>query len=225
MDTVAINEHEIASVKVELAWDDIEGHEGLKRAIEVALVGGHPVAVFANRHSNAGALVKMVAAKAGAWRIPFRAVVYPVCPCGNYGSTHDECNCSAEDIEKHLDKMAVRHADFCIWLESIERPPKGKRYPVERLDAIMNRVKYARDSVQPSADGFDKDAFVEDFCRTMRPTALDLKIAEAVSISIARLDGKKEVESIHIAEALQYGFMSCGIIRSRATVETVEVGQ
>lgn len=224
MNIVAVNEHEIANAKIQLAWEDIEGHDQVKRAIEVALVGGHPIAILANRHSNAGALVKMVAAKTEAWGILFRAVVYPVCPCGNYGSITDECRCSVETVESYLKGIAAKRGDFHIWMESIEYPPKGKRYPVESLDAIMHRAKCARESVTPSDDAFGKSDFVSMYLREIHPTALDMKIAVAVAVTIARMDGKKEVESVHIAEALQYGFLACGAVRNWAAVETVEVG-
>jgi len=221
MNTVSVNEKDIKTVR--LGWSEVEGHDCLKRAIEVALVDSHPIAIFANQHSCAGELVRRAADAAKARGVPFQAVVYPVCPCGNYGSFYDECNCSVKTIERHLGKMASRRGEFHIWIESIERPPTGRPEPPENLDAVMERVEKARGMEPPSSAGIEKSELFIVYRREFRPTLVDVMIAKRVAESVARLDGRAEVEDAHIAEALQYGFLTCPLVKDLASVETVEV--
>jgi hypothetical protein len=216
----------VGTDEIRLEWGQVEGHEYLKRAIEVALVGGHPVAVLSNRHSCAGELIRRANEVAKERGIPFRAIVHPVCPCGNYGSPCDECNCSFAAIKNSLKKIAKRKSEFHIWVESIARAPTGRDVHNEALDAVMTRVERARKREPLPFSEAETSSLVSAYCQECRPTQIEIEISKRVADSAARLEsGSNEVGLVHIAEAFQYSSSTCPMIRNWMEIEGVEEQQ
>lgn len=191
----------IPNMKVKL--EDIPGSEMEKRTLEVALAGGHPLAILYNEGATAPQLIRAGVRLAQDIPVPFHGLAYPWCPCGNYGSPKSECRCSAKVIGTHLSKMGKRLGDFAMWI--------GASFPLARYQdikgeseaVILKRIQAARSTPAPSD-------ILDSSCRELMDMAmkqfhsLDISRVKAIAGTIARLDGRNRIEANHLAEAIQY---------------------
>jgi len=220
METVEVRNGEVKAAMPEI--DGIPGHEGLRRAIEVALVGGHPMVVIGLDTSSASSLVRGVLDAVRDYGLPFHALATTPCPCGNYGSTKQECNCPSKAIVKHMAKVTKRRNEFDIFIESVGPRVKDMGVKPEPFAAVMARVVEARKRPEPKVDT-DKSEMFKMYCREYGCDAVVVAKVKAVARSIARLEGCDEAAEHHITEAIQYSFWVCGVFRGFASAETVEV--
>lgn len=184
--------------------EDIPSSEMEKRALEIALIGGHPLAILYNAGSYAPQLIRTGVRLAQEGAIPFHGIAHPWCPCGNYGSPMQECACSAKVIEKHLSKLGKRTDDFTIWIGASAPLVREMGVRGEADAIILKRIQDARARSEPS-DVLDASSreLIECY-RKQISAALDLSRMKAVAASIARLDGQDRILVQHVAEALQY---------------------
>jgi len=120
----------------------IAGHEYEKRAIEIALIGNHPVCFLINKGSEIPQLLMTANRIALEQQIPFKGLAYFWCPCGNYGSPKDECECKYAVIEKHLVKLAKVVSEYDIWSQSTSYP---KQYHIGEVEEdVVERIIKAR---------------------------------------------------------------------------------
>ena len=183
--------------------EDIPGSEMEKRALEVALAGGHPLVILYNDGATAPQLIRAGVRLAQKIPVPFHGLAYPWCPCGNYGSPKSECRCSSKIIEAHLSKLGKRLGDFTIWI--------GASFPLARYvdvwgeseKVILDRIQAARSAPEPS-DILDSSCreLLDMALKQFRP--LDVSKVKAIAGTIARLEGRDRIEANHLAEALQY---------------------
>ena len=187
-----------------LRLEDIPGSEMEKRALEVVLTGGHPLAILYNTGSYAAQLIQIGVRLAQEIPVPFHGLAYPWCPCGNYGSANKECRCSAEVIEGHLSKLGKRVNEFAIWIGATVPLAREILIKGEPEAAILKRIQAARALPEPSDE---LDASCQDliacYVTTVNATH-DIGSVKAVAASIARLDGQERLLMQHVAEALQY---------------------
>ncbi len=184
--------------------ENIPGSEMEKRALEVALVGGHSLAILHNVGSHAPQLIRTAMRLAQEIPVPFRGLAYPWCPCGNYGSPKAECRCSAKTIERHLSKLGKWMDRFAIWLGGTVPLARHLHIKGESEAAVMKRVKAARAALEPSVI---LDASCQEMIRYYLgsvSSSLDIAKVKAIAASIARLDGQARLLVQHMAEALQY---------------------
>jgi|GEM_PF-2239477 len=192
----------IPSVTVKL--EDIPCSEMEKRALEVALAGGHPLAILYNEGAMAPQLIRAGVRLAREINVPFHGIAYPWCPCGNYGSPKSECRCSAKIIGAHLSKLGKRIGDFTIWI--------GASFPLARYTdikgepeaVILKRIQAARTAPEPSdiLDSSCRD-LIDCYLKQVSGS-LDISRVKAIAKTIARLDGRDRIEVNHLAEAIQY---------------------
>lgn len=187
-----------------LRLEDIPGSEMEKRALEVALTGGHPLAILYNTGSYATQLIQVGVRLAQEVPVPFHGLAYPWCPCGNYGSAKEECRCSAKVIEKHLSRLGKRVDGFAIWIGATVPLAREMLIKGEPEATILKRVQAARLLPEPSdvLDASCRD-LIECYVKTVSATH-DIGRVKAVAASIARLDGQDRLLVQHVAEALQY---------------------
>ena len=219
MKTIEIQNGETKATMPDI--DSIPGHEGLRRAIEVALVGGHPLAIVCLDNSAATELVRGVLGAVKVHGIPFHALVMPPCPCGNYGSVKRECRCSAKTIERHLTKVMKRRNEFDIFVESVGPLARDIGIKPEPFAAVIHRILAARQRPEPKADIGNSDLF-RMYCREFGADAVMAAKVKTVAQSVARLAGDDSVAEHHIVEAIQYSFRSCGALRNFDVPETLE---
>ena len=198
------------ALKAVVKLEDIPGSEMEKRALEVALAGGHSMAILYNAGSYAPQLIQtgkrmaQEASDAAKEAIPYHGIAYPWCPCGNYGSPKQECCCSAKVIEKHLIKLGKRTNDFAIWIGASIPLAREISRKGEPEAIIIKRIQAARAIPEPSdvLDSCSKE-LIECYMSQVN-AALDLSKMIAVAKTIARLDGQDRIQVQHVTEAMQY---------------------
>ena len=151
------------------------------------------------------------------------------CPCGFYGASDKECNCSEQAINKYMGRISGPLLDR-IDIQIEVTPVKYEKLQVENneietSEEIKARVNSAR-KIQLERYKDDKiysnsqltPKLVEKYCKldkeckeileksfnklglSARAYAKILKVAR----TIADIDGKKDIEISHLAEAIQY---------------------
>ena len=207
---IRIQQTEATEVKVgripehTMRLEDIPGSEFEKRALEVALSGGHSIALLYNNGSQAPDVVKVAKRIAKENGLPFHGLAYPWCSCGNYGSHKEECRCSAKSIEKHLVKLVKRVDDFDIWIGASTPVSRDYRTKGEPETDFLKRILNAREIPGPKDDlDISCREMIEAYVKNVSER-LDISRATRLARTIARLDGQDKILVQHIAEALQY---------------------
>lgn len=151
------------------------------------------------------------------------------CPCGHFGSVHQECQCKLADVQKYmsrisgplLDRIDI-HIDVPgVRVQELTSAPVGETSAMIRLRVVNARnVQLNRFEGQPhlfkNADMESKD--IERECRLDERGSSILQLAMTklglsaraydrilkVSRTIADLAGSSGIQSAHVAEAVQY---------------------
>jgi len=154
------------------------------------------------------------------------------CPCGFYGSTTHECKCSPSQIERYMSKLSgplLDRIDLQLEVDNVSYQDLSSKVESESSENIKSRVNSAR---QIQNARFEKDRqnhnvysnakmlnpMVHQYCvldstseRLLQQAVDKLKLSARsymrilkVARTIADLDASDAIESIHIAEAIQY---------------------
>lgn len=173
----------------------------------------------------------MINRLSGNYRFPcnfmFVASMNP-CPCGYYGDEEKECKCTQQEIHRYLNKISGPLLDRIDIQIEVKRPQiekiTSKEY-IENSQQIRERVNKARKiqieryreyGIHSNTELSTK--MIAEFCRldkkgeellqsAFRKLRLSVRAYERilkVARTIADLDGKKNIEFKHIAEAIQY---------------------
>jgi len=150
------------------------------------------------------------------------------CPCGYLNDPEHDCSCSPSQIIKYQKKISgplLDRIDLCIEVPRIKFDKLSGEELEESSEEIQKRVEAARQVQKRRFQ--DKDLIsnsemnsqlVKEFCPTDDATINLLKTAVSqfnlsarsyykilkVARTIADLEGKENIESMHVAEALQY---------------------
>ena len=150
------------------------------------------------------------------------------CPCGYYGDEEKECKCTQQEIHRYLRKISGPLLDRIDIQIQVKRPKYEKvssRERVENSDEIRRRVNKARKiqleryknyEIYSNAELTTK--MVAEFCKldikseqllenAFKKFKLSVRTYERilkVARTIADLDGKVDIEFMHIAEAIQF---------------------
>jgi len=150
------------------------------------------------------------------------------CPCGNLGSTTQECKCSPSEIHRYISKLSgplLDRIDLQIEVDGISFDEFRSVQLNESSSAVKERVEKARGVQRERYKGSAtktndemSNAQVREYCRldaegekllktaftrlnlTARAGNRVLKVAR----TIADLDGSVNILPTHIAEAIQY---------------------
>lgn len=150
------------------------------------------------------------------------------CPCGNYGSSKQECRCSPAQIHKYLSKLSgplMDRIDLHVEVDSVSFDELNAKQEEECSADIKIRVNKARKvqlerfknsknfcNSKMSVASCKKYCKLDDECSELMKMAFEnlhlsarahdkiLKVAR----TIADLDGCENIEPQHIAEAIQY---------------------
>jgi magnesium chelatase family protein len=152
------------------------------------------------------------------------------CPCGYYGSRQRECRCSAAEIRRYMNKVSgplLDRIDMHVEVESIPPGELSSNVGSECSADIRKRVQAARDIQQNRYSSLygrikcnaqlDAGALNKACPMTREAKSLLELSSERLELSnraytrimkvartIADLDGKGEIQTEHIAEAVQY---------------------
>lgn len=151
------------------------------------------------------------------------------CPCGNYGSATQQCKCSPNEIRKYIGKLSaplLDRIDLQVEVDSVSYSDlRMDNTPQETSKEVKEQVNRARkiqlerfnatgiytNSEMTNAD-IKKYCVIDDECENLLRDAFQRLALSArastrilkVARTIADLDGSENIESGHIAEAIQY---------------------
>lgn len=156
------------------------------------------------------------------------AAVNP-CPCGYLGHPTHECKCTDRDIEKYKRRISgpiLDRIDLHINVPAVEvEKIIGETETGESSEVIRNRVEKARNIQSERLLKFGifcnremKNKHVKEFCRLDSNGKKVMRLAMEkfdlsarsyfrvlkVARTIADLEGSAEIQSVHLAEAMQY---------------------
>ena len=150
------------------------------------------------------------------------------CPCGYYGTGVKKCTCSPSAVSKYLNKISgplLDRIDIHVEVPSMSYEDISSKKPGESSEEIRKRVNKARKiqlerfkgmnitsnshispgdlekfcALDDKANSLLKRAF-QKFGLTPRAYGKVIRVAR----TIADLDGSENIQSNHIAEAVQY---------------------
>ena len=156
--------------------------------------------------------------------------VYP-CPCGYYGDSLKPCTCAASTVTKYQKRISgplLDRIDIHIEVPRVDYEKLSGNRVSESSESIRARVKTARDIQNKRfTNGKTTDIVcnadmrigeIRQFCQLqpegqslMRSAMSQLQLSARayhrilkLSRTIADLAGSEEIQSAHLAEALQY---------------------
>jgi magnesium chelatase family protein len=177
------------------AWDRIRDNDYLKRALEVALVGGHTVMVV-GREGDGKELVETIGGK--------KVLFVEPCPCGNYGHSKVPCICSPRVIVKYRARRSFRRAlDADIRIELM--PPRAlQRFTPEPFSEVERRIRVALGNKLPTTCSECSTGWYSQALAKMDFAEKQQHAIQRVAATIAQMDGSNTVTEVHFAEAMQY---------------------
>jgi hypothetical protein len=186
-------------------WVSIPHNDLVKRAIEVAAVQRHSVAIFGREMAER---LSLAAAQLGV-----AAFAIKWCPCGNFGSLASPCSCSVDAFERYkagADWQRMLGCDLIV--EAIEHAPNGRTPKGEDIKDVQARVERARQTpVPPYVESDDMRAMMRLAVSELNLDIFRVERIQQVSRSIAALGGDKQVQVHALMEAIQY--MSHPVVR------------
>jgi len=159
------------------------------------------------------------------------------CPCGYFGDNRHQCTCTPGQVHRYRHKVSgplMDRIDIHIEVPAVPYKDLSNQYSGEPSEDIRKRVVAAR-NIQIQRFGNDRRIYangqmktrhIRKFC-TLRSEAqalLDAAMQKLglsaraytrilkVSRSIADLDSSEDIQSHHIAEAIQYRTLDRGVL-------------
>lgn len=206
--TIAELESRIEKVRKELSRrvtaDDpfkaIKGQEHCKRALIVAAVQGHSVAVYGPHGSGKSMLVE-----AGR-KLGVVVTEGTPCPCGSYTDPRLPCKCTSAAIRRHQKQLSHICGPSDLHVECPAVPTNellSRRHGTTTAQAQeqLERVSSLPDKTElgPGCDSVIKQVVSE-----VGMSAKALDICLSVAQSIAALGGQLSISVEHILEAVHY---------------------
>jgi len=185
--------------------DEFCGQYHVRRALEVAMAGQHSVLFIGSWTSQAGAFAAYAREKG------LRARAVAPCPCGNYNDSPGACTCSVEMVARWQAKHLGDRVQYDIY---IEVPPddldhimakvsgRKKDEPEEAVSVRLCHMKHYTDcTLRP--DGAEA-TLLRTAIRQLQLSYTQVRTILSVARTIANLAGSERIESVHLAEAVQY---------------------
>lgn len=150
------------------------------------------------------------------------------CPCGNYGSKDNTCKCTASQIHRYLSKLSgplMDRIDLHVEVDNITYDEISQKAEAEKSCDIKKRVDFARRvqrerfknqnifcNAKMNVKQTKEYCVLNEDCEKLLKMAFEnLKLSARahdrilkVARTIADLEGKKDIEVQHIAEAIGY---------------------
>jgi predicted ATPase with chaperone activity len=205
---------------------DIPDNETAKRAVEVALAGGHAI-LFIYQPSAPGVellhAAENMAKDAG---IAFQGLAALPCPCGCFGVLTEPCSCSLRRIMGHWRRLAKRVAGYDMAVEVL--PPWGKT--VRRGDdeeQLMERVRRARAFAGLTDTSLSQTCleYLEMYARQFG--SLRIPQIKDIAATVCRMDGSTRIQPNHLMEGIHYQWFWHGqqrLLGETVTPKAVTVG-
>lgn len=177
----------------------IAGHECAKRALTVAIAGGHSI-LLVGQHGCGKTMLRDAAAGLG---FCLSAESTP-CACGNFNDPYTPCHCEADDIGAH---RAAEWPSVDIWVEvprvSARELESHSRRPGTTSADIQKQIDRAgarpNHKLCPAGDNLLTAA-----TRELPLNARQRETVLRVAATIAALDCSPRIEIQHLCEAINY---------------------
>lgn len=186
----------------ETKFEDIIGQEHAKRALEVALAGGHTIAFIGK--DEAKALAEWAVTKG------LTAWADQKCPCGHYGpDSHHECTCSLSQIGKWQKRKAYQNA---LNAEIVIECPPPYNYQVEAWvngrrgepeTVMLARIEDIGQRPTPTLNATSK-SLLKVAIRQLDLSTNRVKSVVRMAQTIAALAHADNIGIADLAEAIQY---------------------
>jgi len=151
------------------------------------------------------------------------------CPCGKLGDAHESCSCSPSQVSKYQRKISgplLDRIDLHLEVPRLTYDKLSSKKVAESSNLIKSRVQKAR-AIQKKRFVQDKGIMtnsemdlrqIKEYCQIdltsqslLRNAMNQLHLSARsyyrllkIARTIADLAGQKEIDSIHVAEAIQY---------------------
>jgi len=181
-------------------WQRLPGNEGLKRALEVALAGPHPMMIL--YYPEVLRPLKNLVQSLYETFDNMRIKTAPVCPCGYYQHSHRVCSCTPKEIRHHHKRL--RLYDYQIIVESATPRVRDFLRPGESFADVKVRISDAvrlKEDKKTLCISSETLSFLETACTKV---TIDPETAFQVADTIAALDQTTTICPRHMAEAIQY---------------------
>lgn len=150
------------------------------------------------------------------------------CPCGYYGSKEKECTCTPEQIKKYMGRISgplLDRIDIHLEVSGVKYEKLNCKTTAENSESIRTRVNGARKIQKERYKEYGiysnselSPKLIDTYCKlnsqsskllensfqklglSARAYGRILKVAR----TIADLDGQKDIQTHHLAEAIQY---------------------
>ncbi len=150
------------------------------------------------------------------------------CPCGHYLDSQKQCSCSPGKIQRYWEKLSgplLDRIDIQLEVARLKTEELSQKKEAEDSKSVRERVEFAREIQRHrfknsgvSCNGRMRPKQLKEFCvledtaeELLKAAILKLRLSGRaydrilkVSRTIADLDGKEQIASSHIAEAIQY---------------------
>jgi magnesium chelatase family protein len=192
--------------------DEIIKGENVKRAIEIALIGNHPIWL---RGKDQAVLFSMaIRGLENVLEDKNNTTVYCTlpCPCGNFGSPIFSCECSVAKVNqwrkrKHTSSAMSNYRIFVDVpeLTVYDLPYNGKNR-CESKETIAARITRAREFLPNVKDEIDESSErLLRACYTQIPsTIVRQDTILSIAKSIAASATSASIKVAHVAEAIMY---------------------
>ena len=205
---------------------DIPDNETAKRAVEVALAGGHSI-VFIHQQGAAGEeLLHVAEGMARDAGIPFKGLAALSCPCGCYGAMTSPCTCSLRRIMGHWRRLAKRVAGFDMAIEVLPPWVKVPRRG-EDEERFVERVRRARAFAGLTDTSLSQSCqeYLEMYSRQFG--TIRLPQIKDIAATACRMEGSTRIQPNHLMEGIHYQWFwhdKQRLLGETETAEAVAVG-
>ncbi len=183
-------------VAVKDAAGNIKGNEMAKRAVIVAVAGGHSLHLI-GPPGQGKTMLRALALELG---LADTFESWP-CPCGHHSDPRSACPCTVKQIERYRKKWPI--ADIEIEVPVVPQREMESNLVGTTVEDIQKQLK-----AMDSADSLELD----EYCRNLLKAAVSemgmsneqRQTAIAIARTIACLDRSERIEPSHLSEAINY---------------------
>lgn len=119
------------------------------------------------------------------------------CKCGYHLSKHKKCHCTAYELKRYREKMSLPLLDRFDMVVYMDVEPQVGEGKVSQLKAVCN----GKDDITLSSESL---TVLDKYQQTGKISMRRRVKIEQLALSIARFEGIKIVERIHVLEAISY---------------------